>query len=264
MLSAIFVDRPRLAIVIAILTTLAGVLAIFRIPVSQFPNIVPPIVQVSASYTGASAAVVENTVAQPLEAQIVGVDRMIYMRSNSANDGTYNLQVTFELGTDPDIATVNVNNRVQTALSKLPPDVQRSGVTVIKRSTAVLAFVQFYSEGAKQDPLFISNYVTVNVLDRISRVPGVGQALIFGRRDYAMRVWFEVERLTALGLTPSELVTAINQHRKLDPLGPPVVEECIDGRSDSPAGEEDVVDQDDGSAGQVEVEVRRMDDRGLT
>ena len=211
MLSAIFVDRPRLAIVIAILTTLAGVLAIFRIPVSQFPNIVPPIVQVSASYTGASAAVVENTVAQPLEAQIVGVDRMIYMRSNSANDGTYNLQVTFELGTDPDIATVNVNNRVQTALSKLPPDVQRSGVTVIKRSTAVLAFVQFYSEGAKQDPLFISNYVTVNVLDRISRVPGVGQALIFGRRDYAMRVWFEVERLTALGLTPSDLVTAINQ-----------------------------------------------------
>lgn len=211
MISAIFVDRPRLAVVIAILTTLAGVLALTRIPVAQFPNIVPPQVQVTATYNGASAAVVENAVAQPLEAQIVGVDRMIYMRSNSANDGTYNLQVTFELGTDPDIATVNVNNRVQAALSKLPQEVQRSGVTVIKRSAAILAFVQFYSENGKQDPLFISNFMTVNVLDRISRVPGVGQALIFGRRDYSMRVWFEVERLTALGLTPSDLVTAINQ-----------------------------------------------------
>ena len=211
MISALFVDRPRLAVVIAILTTLAGVLALTRIPVAQFPNIVPPQVQVTATYNGASAAVVENAVAQPLEAQIVGVDRMIYMRSNSANDGTYNLQVTFDLGTDPDIATVNVNNRVQAALSKLPAEVQRSGVTVIKRSAAILAFVQFFSEGGKQDPLFISNYVTVNVLDRISRIPGVGQALIFGRRDYSMRVWFEVERLTALGLTPSDLVTAINQ-----------------------------------------------------
>ena len=211
MISAIFVDRPRLAVVIAILTTLAGVLALTRIPVAQFPNIVPPQVQVTATYNGASAAVVENAVAQPLEAQIVGVDRMIYMRSNSANDGTYNLQVTFELGTDPDIATVNVNNRVQAALSKLPQEVQRSGVTVVKRSAAILAFVQFYSENGKQDPLFISNFMTVNVLDRISRVPGVGQALIFGRRDYSMRVWFEVERLTALGLTPSDLVTAINQ-----------------------------------------------------
>ena len=154
MISAIFVDRPRLAVVIAILTTLAGVLALTRIPVAQFPNIVPPQVQVTATYNGASAAVVENAVAQPLEAQIVGVDRMIYMRSNSANDGTYNLQVTFELGTDPDIATVNVNNRVQAALSKLPQEVQRSGVTVIKRSAAILAFVQFYSENGKQDPLF--------------------------------------------------------------------------------------------------------------
>ncbi|MSO90567.1 MAG: multidrug efflux RND transporter permease subunit [Acetobacteraceae bacterium] len=211
MFSALFADRPRLAVVIAILTTLAGVLALTRIPVAQFPSIVPPAVQVTTTYSGASAAVVETAVAQPLESQIVGVDRMIYMRSNSANDGSYNLQISFELGTDPDIATVNVNNRVQTALSKLPPEVQRGGVTVIKRSSAILNFVQFYSEHGAQNPLFISNYITVNVLDRLSRVPGVGQALIFGRRDYSMRVWFEVERLTALGLTPNDLITAINQ-----------------------------------------------------
>jgi len=209
MISAIFVDRPRLAAVIAILTTLAGVLALLRIPVAQFPAIVPPIVQVTASYPGASAAVVETTVAQPLEAQIVGVDRMIYMRSNSGNDGSYSLQVSFELGTDPDLAAVNVNTRVQSALSKLPSEVQRGGVTVIKRSTAILAFVQFYSETGAQNPLFLSNYVTVNVLDQISRVPGVGQALVFGRRDYAMRIWFEVERLTALGMTTGDIIAAL-------------------------------------------------------
>ena len=219
MISGIFVDRPRLAAVIAILTVLAGVLALLRIPVAQFPNIVPPQVQVTANYSGASAAVVEATVAQPLEAGIVGVDRMIYMRSNSANDGSYNLQVTFDLGTDPDIATVNVNNRVQTALSKLPPEVQRGGVTVVKRSAAILAFVQFFSENGAQDPLFLSNYITVNVLDRIARTPGVGQALVFGRRDYSMRVWFEVERLTSLGLTPGDLVTAINQQNAQAAVG---------------------------------------------
>jgi hydrophobe/amphiphile efflux-1 (HAE1) family protein len=209
MISAVFVDRPRLAAVIAILTTLAGGLAMLRIPVAQFPNIVPPVVQVSATYPGASAAVVETTVAQPLEAQIVGVDRMIYMSSNSGNDGSYSLQVSFELGTDPDLAAVNVNTRVQSALSKLPAEVQRGGVTVIKRSTAILAFAQFYSEDGTQDPLFLSNYVTVNVLDQISRVPGVGQVLVFGRRDYAMRVWFEVEKLTGLGLTPGDIIEAL-------------------------------------------------------
>ena len=138
MISAVFVDRPRLAIVIAILMTLAGVLSLLRIPVAQFPDIVPPQVTVSTSYAGASAAVVEATVAQPLEAQIVGVDKMIYMKSNSGNDGSYSLTVSFELGTNPDIDTVNVNNRVQQALSKLPAEVQRYGVTVRKRSAAIL------------------------------------------------------------------------------------------------------------------------------
>ena len=206
MISAVFVDRPRLAIVIAILMTLAGVLSMLRIPVAQFPDIVPPQVTVSTSYPGASAAVVEATVAQPLEAQIIGVDKMIYMKSSSGNDGSYSLTVSFELGTNPDIDTVNVNNRVQQALSKLPAEVQRYGVTVRKRSAAILEFLQFYSEGGKQDPLFISNYVTINVLDRLARTPGVGDALLFGRLDYSMRIWFDMNRLISLNLAPSDII----------------------------------------------------------
>ena len=189
--------------------TLAGVLAWFRIPVSQFPDIVPPQVQVSANFTGASAQVVEATIAQPLEAAVVGVDKMIYMKSNSANDGSYSLTVSFELGTNPDVDTVNVNNRVQQALAKLPPEVQRAGVNVRKRSTAVLAFLQFYAEDGKYDPLFISNYVTINVLDRLARTQGVGDAQMFGRLDYSMRIWFDLDRLTGLNLAPADVIAAI-------------------------------------------------------
>src|SRR3978361_1479007 len=152
MLSSVFVDRPRLAVVIAVIMTLAGALSLFRIPVAQFPPIVPPQVQVSATYPGASAAVVEATVAQSIEAAVVGVDQMIYMKSNSGNDGSYGLTVTFDIGTNPDIDTVNVNNRVTTTLAKLPPEVQRGGVTVQKRSSAILAFLQFYSEDNKFNP----------------------------------------------------------------------------------------------------------------
>ena len=211
MISAVFVDRPRLAIVISILMTLAGVLAYQRIALSQFPDIVPPQVTVSTSFPGASAAVVEATVGQVLEAQIVGVDRMIYMKSNSANDGSYSLGVTFELGVNPDIATVNVNNRVQAALARLPPEVQRQGVTVRKRSTAILEFLQVFSETGEQTPLFISNYVVINILDRLARTPGVGDATLFGRLDYAMRIWFDMNRIVSLGLAPSDIVAAIQQ-----------------------------------------------------
>jgi hydrophobe/amphiphile efflux-1 (HAE1) family protein len=219
MISAVFVDRPRLAIVIAIIMTLAGGLSMLRIPVAQFPDIVPPQVQVTTSYPGAAASVVEATVAQPIEAQVIGVDKMIYMKSNSGNDGSYGLTVSFELGTNPDINTVNVNNRVQTSLAKLPPEVQRGGVTVQKRSSAILAFLQFYSEGGKQDPLFISNYVTINVLDRLSRTPGVGQAFLFGKLDYSMRVWFDTNRLISLKLSPTDIITAIQQQNVQAPVG---------------------------------------------
>ena len=187
---------------------------------AQFPDIVPPQVTVTTTYPGASAAVVEATVAQPLEAQIVGVDRMIYMKSNSGNDGSYSLTVSFELGTNPDIDTVNVNNRVQAALSQLPAEVQQQGVTVQKRSSAILEFLQFYSEGGKQDPLFISNYVTINVLDTLSRTPGVGQALLFGELDYSMRIWFDINRLISLNLAPSDIITAIQAQNVQAPVGP--------------------------------------------
>ena len=219
MFSDIFVDRPRLAVVIAIVTTLAGGIALTQIPVSQFPDIVPPQVQVSTRYPGASAAVVEATVAQPLEAQVNGADKMIYMKSNSANDGSYTLNISFALGTNPDINTVNVNNRVQSALSKLPAEVQRNGVTVKKQSSAILEFMQFYSEGGKQTPLFISNYVTINVLDSLSRVSGVGQAVVFGALDYSMRIWFQTDRLISLGLSPSDIISAIQTQNVQAPVG---------------------------------------------
>ena len=209
MISGVFIDRPRLAIVVAVLMTLAGLLSLLRLPVSQFPDIVPPQVTVTTTFTGASAAVVEATVAQPIEAAVVGVDKMIYMKSNSANDGSYSLTVSFELGTNPDIDTVNVNNRVQQALARLPNEVQRNGVTVRKKSAAILEFLQFYSEGGKFDPLFISNYVTINVLDRLVRTPGVGDATLFGRLDYSMRIWFDVDRLVSLNLVPADIIAVI-------------------------------------------------------
>ncbi len=219
MISAVFVDRPRLAIVIAIIMVIAGLIAMTVIPVSQFPDIVPPQVQVTTRYPGASAAVVEATVAQPLEAQVNGADQMIYMKSNSGNDGSYGLTVSFALGTNPDINTVNVNNRVQAALSRLPAEVQRNGVAVQKRSSAILEFLAFSSEGGKQDPLFISNYVTINVLDRLARVNGVGSASLFGALDYSMRIWFDTNRLISLNLAPSDIVLAIQQQNVQAPVG---------------------------------------------
>ncbi len=219
MISSVFVDRPRLAIVIAIIMTLAGALAMLRLPVAQFPDIVPPQVQVTTKYPGASASVVEATVAQPLEAQVNGAARMIYMKSNSGNDGSYGLTVSFELGTNPDINTVNVNNRVQAALSRLPAEVQRQGVTVQKRSSAILEFLAFSSAGAKQDPLFISNYVTINILDRLSRVSGVGSASLFGALDYSMRIWFDTNRLISLNLAPSDIIAAIQAQNVQAPVG---------------------------------------------
>jgi len=211
MISGVFVDRPRLAVVIAIVITIAGLISLTRLPVAQFPDIVPPQVQVSTVFPGASAAVVETTVAQVVEASVNGADRMIYMKSNSGNDGSYTLSVSFELGTDPDIDTVNVNNRVQSVLARLPSDVQRQGVTVRKQSSSILEFLQFFSESGKQTPFEISNYVTINVLDALSRIPGVGQANLFGRLDYSMHVWFDTNRLTSLNIAPSDIITAIQQ-----------------------------------------------------
>ncbi len=219
MISAVFIRRPRLAIVIAIVVTIAGAIALTRIPVAQLPDIVPPQVSVNATYPGASAATVEAAVAQPIEAQVVGVDKMIYMKSNSGNDGSYSLAVSFALGSNPDIDTVNVNNRVQTALSQLPAEVQAEGLQVQKKSSSILEFLAFYSDNPKMDPLFITNYVLINVLDTLSRTPGVGQANLFSKLNYSMRVWFHTDRLVSLGLAPSDIISAINAQNTVAPVG---------------------------------------------
>ncbi|SHN82808.1 efflux RND transporter permease subunit [Bradyrhizobium erythrophlei] len=209
MLSAIFVDRPRLAIVIAIVTTIAGALALYSIPIAQYPDIVPPQVSVTTFYPGANSTVVDQTVAQPIEAQVVGVDKMIYMKSVSGDDGSYTLIVSFELGTNPDINTVNVNNRVQVALSSLPQTVQQQGVTVKKKSSALLGVIALYSPKHTHDSLFLSNYVTINMLDAIRSTPGVGDASLWGAQDYSMRAWVRTDRLTGLNLTTGDIINAI-------------------------------------------------------
>jgi hydrophobe/amphiphile efflux-1 (HAE1) family protein len=218
-ISSLFIDRPRLAIVIAIVMTLAGSLALLRIPVAQLPDIVPPQVEVTATYPGASAEVLESTVAQPIESKVIGVDKMLYMKSTSGNDGTYTLTVSFTLGTDADINTVNVNNRVQTAISQLPTEVQALGITVRKKSSSILQFINIYSPKQKFDTLFMTNYAVINILDELSRTPGVGQALLFGRMNYSMRIWFDVERLSSLGLVPSDVVRAISAQNTQAPVG---------------------------------------------
>jgi HAE1 family hydrophobic/amphiphilic exporter-1 len=209
MISDVFIDRPRLSIVISVVITLAGLIAITQIPVAQFPDIVPPQVSVTASYPGANAEVVESTVAQPLESQVNGVDNMLYMKSVSTNNGSYSLTVTFALGTDPDINTVNVQNRVALAEPSLPEEVKRQGVSVKKKSTAMLQVVSLYSPTGAYDALFLSNYATINVIDTLARVPGVGEVYLFGPLDYSMRIWLSSDRLTALGLTPSDVIDAI-------------------------------------------------------
>src|SRR5258707_12743612 len=204
--------------------TIAGALAMTQMPVAQFPDVVPPQVLVTANFPGASAAVVESAVAQPLEAQIVGVDKMLYMKSTSANDGSYRLTVNFALGNNADTDTVNVNNRVQTALPQLPQEIQRQGITVRKQSSAILQFIGYSSD--KHDSLFIANYITINVLDEISRIPGVGQAQLFARLKYSMRVWYDVQRLISLNVSPSDVAAAIEAQNVQAPTGrigaPPV------------------------------------------
>ncbi len=208
---ALFIDRPVLATVIAILIVLAGAVSIPLIPVAQFPPIIPPTVQVAATFTGASADVVERTVTLPIEEQVNGVEGMIYMSSNSSNDGRMTLTVTFELGTDPDIATVNVNNRVAVAEPRLPEDVRRFGVTVRKQSPDLTLVVSLFSPDGSRDPLFLSNYALINVTDNLKRVPGVGEITIFGERRYSMRIWLDPDRLAKLGLAASDVIAAVRE-----------------------------------------------------
>jgi hydrophobe/amphiphile efflux-1 (HAE1) family protein len=210
-LSGPFIERPKLAFVIAIVIVLAGVLALLRLPVGEFPAITPPQVLVTASYPGASAQVVEETVAAIIEAEVNGVEDMLYMSSTSADDGSYRLAVTFAVGTDGDFAQVNVQNRVALATPRLPEEVRRQGVSVRKQSSGMLLVASLFSPNETHDAIFLSNYASINLRDNLARLPGVGGVDILGARDYGMRVWLQPDRLTSLGLTAGDVIGAIRE-----------------------------------------------------
>ncbi|MCP4598162.1 efflux RND transporter permease subunit [Neptuniibacter sp.] len=211
MFSIFFINRPKFALVISIVLMIAGGLAIMSLPVSQFPDIVPPKVQVQAKYPGANAEVVEQAVATPIEAQVNGVDNMLYMSSTAANDGSYTLDITFAVGTDPDQAAVNVQNRVARAESALPQEVVRQGVTTKKQATNMLLVINLFSPESTYDELFLSNYASLYVQDALARINGVGSASQFSPMDYGMRVWLDPDRLKALEMSPSDVSNAIQQ-----------------------------------------------------
>ena len=209
MFSAFFISRPKFAFVISIVITIIGLIAIRAMPIEQFPDITPPVVQVSTSYPGANAKVLQDTVAAVIEAEVNGVDNMIYMKSTSDDNGGYELNVSFEVGTDPDINTVNVQNRVAQALSKLPEEVTREGVVTRKQSTSMLLVANLLSPKGSYDRLFLSNYAAINIEDVLKRVNGVGNVTQFGQLDYGMRMWLDTNRLTSFQLTTSDVAQAI-------------------------------------------------------
>jgi HAE1 family hydrophobic/amphiphilic exporter-1 len=224
MISKFFIERPVLANVLAVLMIVIGGVALFRLPVAQYPNVVPPTISVTTRYPGASARAVVDTVALPIEQQVNGVDGMIYMQSYSASDGSYSLIVTFKIGMDINFAQVLVQNRVSSALAQLPQAVQAQGVTVQQKSTAILQFVTLTSPDARYDSLFLANYATITLQPELARLPGVSQVNIFGAGQYSMRIWLDPNKLYALSLTTEDVVSALkgqNQQVTAGQLGMP-------------------------------------------
>src|SRR3974390_481237 len=219
MISKFFIERPVLANVLAILMVVIGAVALFRLPVSQYPDVVPPTVQVTTRYPGAGARTVVDTVALPIEQQVNGVEGMLYMQSYAGADGTYTLTVTFKIGTDLNFAQVLVQNRVASALASLPQSVQNQGVTVQKKSTSILLFVTLTSPDSSYDSLYLSNYATINLKDELARLPGVGNVTVFGAGQYSMRIWLDPNKLQARDLTPQDVIQAVQQQSQEGPAG---------------------------------------------
>ena len=222
-----FIDRPVFAIVIAIVIVLLGAVSIPNLPVATYPEVVPPVVQIVANYRGGNALDLEKTVAQPIEQQLIGLDGMLYFFSRSSNDGTLTIDVTYELGTDLDLATVKTQNKVSLALPQLPPEVQRVGVTVKKVSSAFLiAAISLTSPDGRYDSLFLNNYATINLVDKIGSIPGVGDARLAAQQTYGMRVWVNPDKMAKLRLTATDVNNAIQEQNRQNPAGsigqPPV------------------------------------------
>jgi HAE1 family hydrophobic/amphiphilic exporter-1 len=211
MISRFFIDRPVLANVLALVFVLIGLVALIQLPTAEYPNVVPPTIQVTTRYPGASAKTLVDTVALPIEQQVNGVEDMLYMQSTSASDGTYTLTVTFAIGTDPDKAQILVQNQVSAALSSLPPAVQSQGVTTLKKSSSILEFIALTSPDSRYDSLFLSNYAVISVQNELARLKGVGGVTIFGAGQYAMRIWMNPDLLQTRGLTPQDVINAIQE-----------------------------------------------------
>src|SRR5215213_580143 len=208
-ISHFFIDRPIFAAVLSIVFIILGGVSFLRLPIAQYPEIAPPVINVTGQYPGASAEIVASTVVSPIEDQINGVENMLYVASNATGDGRFSIAVTFDLGTNLDIAQVQVQNRVATAQPRLPADVRNIGVTVGKSSPDLMMVVHLFSPDRSRDPLYVSNFASLEIKDALTRVDGVGSITVFGSRDYAMRVWLDPGRMQALGMTATDVTQAL-------------------------------------------------------
>lgn len=270
MFSLFFIKRPKFALVISILLIIAGGISLLSLPVAQYPEITPPQVQVSAKYPGANAEVLEQAVAAPIEAQVNGVDNMLSMSSSSSNDGSYSLTITFAVGTDPDQAAINVQNRVALATSILPQEVVRQGVTTKKQAANMLLIINLFSEDSRYDELYLSNYASINLQDSLARIDGVGNVSQFAAQDYGMRIWLNPDRLLSLSLTADDVISAIQSQNVQASVGtigtPPIVSEQqfqytlqAQGRLTSVEEFENIIIRSEGSANVYLKDVARLE-----